>query len=72
MLDKRYLISKDEQGKLYQFKKQIPIPKPEIIMQAPVEKINQKPDPKNKELEERVSLLERMVIKLTDQINSKK
>lgn len=71
MLDKRYLITRDTKWLLYQFNKQIPIPKPEIVMQAPVEKIWQKVDKANDDLEKRVAELEKMVIKLNNQLQSK-
>jgi len=67
MLDKRYLLSRDQSWQLYQFNKHINIPKPEAIKQAPVEKIAQKSDPKIEALEKRIQELEKFVIRFSYQ-----
>lgn len=72
MLDRRYLLNKWPNGQLFQFNKHISIPKPEIVMGQVPEKIWQKADSKaNAKLEERVAELEKLVIKLQNQLNDK-
>lgn len=72
MLDKRYLINTWPNWQLFQFDKHISIPKPETIMWRRPEKVWQKADDKhNSKLEERVAELEKLVIKLQNQINDK-
>jgi hypothetical protein len=63
MLDKRYLINKDSRWQLHQMNKYIPIPKPEVTITSPVQKIWEKPSKKEAALEARVAELEKIIIK---------
>lgn len=70
-LDSRYIIQQDDKGNLYQNWNQIRLPKREIVVQAPTEKLGAKPDKSNEDLEKRVAELEKMVISLNNQLQSK-
>lgn len=71
-LDSRYLIKQDAGGNIYQNWKRIKLPQSEIIYQSKQpETIGKKPDKSQVELEERVAELEKMVIKLNNQLQSK-
>lgn len=70
-LDKRYIINRDNTGQLHQNQKYIPLPKPEIMMSQPKEKIGKQKKEDDSKLEERVAELEKLVIKLQNQINEK-
>lgn len=64
-LDGRYIIQQDKQGNIYQNNKQIRLPKGEVIVHAPIEKIWQKTETSDTTvLEWRVAELEKTVIML--------
>lgn len=63
MLDKRYLINKDPSWKLFQFNRYIPIPKNETT-RVMAKEIVGKPKKSVNDLEDRVTELEKIVIKL--------
>jgi hypothetical protein len=71
-LDDRYIIKQDPQGNIWQNGKQIRLPKPHTPARQTSEVIGVKPVVVDTKLEERVSELEKIIIRLNNQLQSEK